>query len=222
MQRFDGRANLAEEVANLVRDMILDGRLPAGERINEVRLSAEIGVSRTPLREALSRLVNEGALHDIPRRGFFVRPLTVDEFRQIYPVRAILDPAVLRLAGIPSRSTITRLHEINRELAACTSRSEAVRVDDQFHIELLAHSPNKVLVDLIRQFMWRTRRYELGLMQKFDGVSGALQAHERIIAALEQGDLERAAEELQGNMTGGEQPILDWLAERELSEGGAK
>jgi DNA-binding GntR family transcriptional regulator len=79
-----------------------------------------------------------------------------------------------------------------------------------------------VLVDLIRQFMWRTRRYELGLMQKFEGVSGALQAHERIIAALEQGDLERAAQELQGNMTGGEQPILDWLAERELGEGGAR
>jgi DNA-binding GntR family transcriptional regulator len=220
MQRFDGRANLAEEVANLVRDMILDGRLPAGERINEVRLAAQIGVSRTPLREALSRLVNEGALNDIPRRGFFVRPLTVDEFCQIYPVRAILDPAALRLAGIPPRATIARLRAINRELAACTSRSEAVRIDDQFHLELLDHSPNQVLLDLIRQFMWRTRRYELGLMQRFEGVSGAVQAHERIIASLETGDLECAARELQANMTGGEQPILDWLAERERTEGG--
>jgi DNA-binding GntR family transcriptional regulator len=222
MQRFDGRANLAEEVANLVRDMILDGRLPAGERINEVRLSAELGVSRTPLREALSRLVNEGALHDVPRRGFFVRPLTAEEFHEIYPIRAILDPAALRLAGIPPRETVERLRERNGELEACTSRSDAVRIDDEFHLELLARCPNRVLLALIRQFMWRTRRYELGLMQQFEGVAGAVQAHERIIAALETGDLERACSELEANLKDGEQPILDWLAKREGAEGGSK
>lgn len=218
--QLDGRPNLAEEVANLVRDMILDGRLPAGDRINEVHLAAQIGVSRTPLREALSRLVTEGALQDVPRRGFFVRPLTVDEFQQIYPIRAILDPAALRLAGIPPAGVTARLRKINDQLAACASRSDAVRIDDEFHLELLAHCPNRVLVDLIRQFMWRTRRYELGLMQDFEGVAGAVSAHERIIAALEAGKLEEACKELQTNMTGGEQPILDWLAERELGEGG--
>ena len=82
--------------------MILDGRLPAGERINEVRLAAQLGVSRTPLREALARLANEGALRDEPRRGYFVKPLTGEEVRAIYPIRAILDPAALRLAGIPA------------------------------------------------------------------------------------------------------------------------
>lgn len=71
----NGRANLAEEVANLVRDLILDGRLPTGERINEVRLAAQIGVGRTPLREALSRLVDESALHNVPRHGFGIPDL---------------------------------------------------------------------------------------------------------------------------------------------------
>ena len=219
MQRFE-RANLAEEVANLVRDMILDGRLPAGGRINEVRLAAEIGVSRTPLREALSRLVNEGSLKDVPRRGFFVRPLTAEEFRQIYPIRAILDPAALRLAGIPPRERIASLRKINHDLERCTDRSAAVRIDDAFHLELLVHCPNRVLVDLIRQFMWQTRRYELGLMQRFDGVAAAVAAHEQIIVALETGDLDGACRALEANMTGGMQPILDWLAERERTDGG--
>ena len=222
MQHFDGRNNLAEEVANLVREMILDGRLPAGERINEVHLSTQLGVSRTPLREALSRLVNEGALRDEPRRGFFVKPLTAEEVRAIYPIRSILDPAALRLAGIPSAPQIDRLREINRRLAATTDPAEAVRLDDELHLQLVAGCPNPVLIELIEQFMWRTRRYELGLMRKRVNMATSVAAHERIFTALEAGDLDLACRELEGNMSRGERPILEWLAKRDRTEGGTK
>src|SRR5438552_13883463 len=94
------RPNLGEALVVTLRERIVDGRLPAGERLNEVHLAASLGVSRTPLREALGRLTAEGALTSSPRLGFFVRPLTAEEFRQIYPIRAILDPEALRLAGI--------------------------------------------------------------------------------------------------------------------------
>ena len=220
MQQLRLRANLAEDVANLVRDMILDGRLPPGERINEVRLARELGVSRTPLREALSRLVTEGALQDVPRYGFFVRPLTAEEVRDIYPIRGILDPAALRLAGIPSPETIARLREINRRLAECTDPAGAVRLDDELHLELVSNCPNPVLIDLIQQFMWRTRRYELGLVRHRGAMQGAVATHKRIIAALAAGDLDRACRELEGNLMRGQQPVLEWLAARDRKEGG--
>jgi len=218
MQQFDGRMNLAEEVGHLVRDMIVDGRLPPGERINEVRLSARIGVSRTPLREALARLVNEGALRDVPRRGFFVCPLTEEEVRAIYPMRAILDPAALRLGGIPSAERVARLRSLNRQLAACTDPSEAVHLDDKLHLELVTDCPNAELIKLIRHFMWRTRRYELGLMRRRVNMAGAVAAHERIFTALERGDLDLACGELEGNMSRGAQPILEWLSKRQQSK----
>jgi DNA-binding GntR family transcriptional regulator len=220
VQQIALRANLAEEVGNLVRDMILDGRLPAGERINEVRLAAEIGVSRTPLREALSRLVTEGALIDVPRRGMFVRPLTAEEVRAIYPIRAILDPAALRLAGVPSAKKLAALSKINRELGACTDPKECVRLDDHFHLELIAGCPNPVLIELIRQFMWRTRRYELGLQQWKTGMPGGASSSDRILAALKRGDLDEACRELEGSMMRGQIPVLEWLAARDKTKKG--
>jgi DNA-binding GntR family transcriptional regulator len=221
MQHFDGRANLAKEVGNLIREMILDGRLPAGERINEVRLAQQIGVSRTPLREALAHLTSEGALADVPRRGRFVRALTEAEVNEIYPIRRILDPAALRLAGIPTVRRLARLRAINARLAACTDPADAVRLDDQLHLELIAGCPNRVLIELIEQFMWRTRRYELGLMKHQVNMASAVARHESIFAALEAGDLDRAASELEENMHG-ERPVLEWLAERARSEGGVQ
>jgi DNA-binding GntR family transcriptional regulator len=209
-----GRLNLAEEIANVVREMIVDGRLPAGQRINEMHLAGQLGISRTPLREALSRLLAEGALSSVARRGFFVRPLSAEEVRSIYPIRALLDPAALRLTGSPAPERLARLREANRRLSVARQAAEAIRLDDLFHLELLEGCPNPVLIELIRQFMWRTRRYELGVMGKSASMSGAVAAHDRILDALEAGDLDLACLELEGNMMRGKQPVLDWLAAR--------
>src|ERR1700704_3677642 len=105
--------NISASVAYALRNMIVDGRLPAGERINEVHLSVLLGVSRTPLREALAKLAQEGALRSIPRIGYFVRELTLEEFEQIYDIRPLLDPEALRLSGLPSRQRMERLRQLN-------------------------------------------------------------------------------------------------------------
>mgnify|MGYP000868776508 CR=1 FL=1 len=105
------RGNISEAAADAVRAMIVDGRLGPGDRINEVHLSRQLGVSRTPLREALSGLVAEGALIARPRLGYFVRPLTLEEFEQIYDIRPLLDPeaqvagTTLGFAKTPAAST---------------------------------------------------------------------------------------------------------------------
>ena len=101
------RDNLSDSVVLRLRNMIVDGQLAAGARINEVHLSQQLGISRTPLREALARLAQEGALRSVARIGYFVRPLTVEEFDQLYDIRPILDPEALRLAGLPARATAT-------------------------------------------------------------------------------------------------------------------
>lgn len=215
------RDNISDEVAAELRRRIVDGRLPAGERINEVHLSQELGVSRTPLREALHRLAAEGAVTSLPRVGFFVRPLTLEEFEQIYDIRPILDPAALRLAGIPPPERIARLSRMNRDFAAAPDPESAIALDDAWHLELLAGCPNRVLVELIENMILRTRRYELALMRETQNVERSSDDHERILAALRQGDLEAACKALEVNMRSGRTPLVEWLTAREAEGPGS-
>ena len=211
------RPNLSDALASELRDRIVDGRLPAGERLNEVHLAAGLGVSRTPLREALGRLTAEGALTASPRLGFFVRPLTAEEFREIYPIRAILDPEALRLAGIPPRERLASLERMNAALAKSkdAGANDVISRDDAWHLELLAGCPNGVLVGLIEQFMRRTRRYEIAYMRERRHVGAATDEHGKILSALRARNLPRACEALRRNMESGVEPILAWLQDRE-------
>jgi DNA-binding GntR family transcriptional regulator len=100
--------SLSEAAADALREMILDGRLAPGERVNEVHMSEALGISRTPLREGLRLLAAEGALDAATNHGFFVRPLTVEEFDQIYDIRPILDPATRPSSTSSCRSFAAR------------------------------------------------------------------------------------------------------------------
>ncbi len=201
--------------------MIIDGRLSDGARINEVHLAAELGLSRTPLREALSRLVAEGALNVRPRLGFFVKPLNVAEFEQLYDIRPLLDPEALRLAGIPAVATIKRLERTNAMLAARTGAA-AVELDDLWHLDLIAACPNKVLIEMIENIILRTRRYELALMREARNVAVATTDHTDVLEALRANDLKAACAALKQNMQSGKAPILEWLRTREAKRGASR
>ena len=213
--QIDTAAHLA---ADVVRSMIIEGRLSDGARINEVHLAAELGLSRTPLREALSRLVAEGALTVRPRLGFFVKPLSVAEFEQLYDIRPLLDPEALRLAGIPAAAALVRLERMNATLAVRTGAA-AVELDDAWHLELIAGCPNKVLIALIENIILRTRRYELALMRESRNVAAASVDHADILDALRAGDLSAACRVLKQNMQSGKAPIIEWLRAREAKAG---
>lgn len=208
------RPNISGTLANKLRDMIARGNLEPGERINEVHLAASLGVSRTPLREALTALAGEGALYTIPRRGFFVQELTRAELKGIYPLRALLDPEALRLAGIPDDGRFAQLEALNERLARAKKVTARLDLDDTWHLLLLEGCPNPVLLDLIRQFIRRTRRYEVAYLAASENLGATVEEHRKILAALKQGDLKAACRALKQNLTSGMEPILDWLDQR--------
>ncbi|MEO0424654.1 MAG: GntR family transcriptional regulator [Pseudomonadota bacterium] len=206
------RTNIADELETEVRGRIVDGQLPPGDRLNEVHLAEELHISRTPLREALTRLAGQGLIDVIPRRGFFVRPLTSREAREIYPIRPLLDPAALRAAGIPPRPVLRQLRALDAQLRqALPDVAAVVDADEAWHRALLAHCSNQHLLNLIEHHMTLTRRYELAWFRCHDAVPTASDEHEQVVRALEAGDLDAACDHLHRNLTTSLDPLCEWL-----------
>mgnify|MGYP003115247057 CR=1 FL=1 len=203
-----------------VRTAILEGELPDGERINEVHLSEKLGVSRTPLREALNRLVSEGLLTFRARHGYYVPPLTLEGFEAEYGIRPILDVAALELQGLPAPETIETLKALNRDFLAARTTAQRIDIDDAFHIELIKDCGNPVLLTMIRQQMVRTRRFEFAYLREQTHTSKAADEHAAIMAALDAGDLNAACAALRTNLTSGLDPLRDWLRSRPISTKG--
>lgn len=208
------RTNLNDEVEAVLRGMIVDGQLAAGDRLNEVQLAAGLGVSRTPLREALNRLVAEGAVEARPRYGYFVKPLTLEEFEQLYDIRPLLDPQALRSGGLPPRARIDRLETLNRQMATAKTATARIALDDEWHLALINHCANRVLIGIIQNMMLRTKRYELAWMREATGVGAAHDGHTAILAKLRSSDLEGACAALQENLMIAKPAIIDWLKSR--------
>lgn len=208
------RLNLSDQIGLALQEKIYYGVLKGGDRLNEVHLAEELGVSRTPLREALQRLVAIDVLDSIPRRGFFVRPLTLSEFRDIYPMRGVLDPAALAWAGLPGQEQIEVLKALNEALLEEDDPTAAIQIDDMWHMTLLEHCTNKVMIETIQQFIKRSLRYELAYFGESGGRVNAGEEHDLIINALVDENLPLACRHLKQNLTSGTEPIERWLERR--------
>ena len=214
------RGNLTDDLVSALRNMIVDGSLAAGERINELHLSQRLGVSRTPLREALARLGREGTLNNVPRIGWFVKPLCLEEFEQLYAIRPILDPEALRLSGLPSAQRLSELRQLNTEIRKSRSADEIISLDDEFHLLLINNCSNRILLELIADIIRRTRRYEIALMRDQANVGVATANHDEILSALADGDLTAGCAALRNNLRTGFAPIAAWLIERQAKKKG--
>ena len=191
MARTPLRRDLLEEITARV----LDGRLAADTRVNEVHLARKLGVSRTPLREALIGLADRGLLVSAPGRGFLVPPFDPEEARRLYPLVAELEALALRwtspleLAGLPDA-----LDEVADEMAAALeSGGDLSAVDDRWHAQLLSRCPNPHLLRLIDQTKPLLKRYESCYFGGAGRAGESIDEHRRIAAALREGDLPSAS-----------------------------
>jgi GntR family transcriptional regulator of vanillate catabolism len=152
--------NRALSVMDQVREAVLNGSVAAGERLNEVRLSRTLAVSRTPVRAALQALAGEGLLDYAPNRGFSVREFPLDAIVDAYEIRASLEGVAARFAaerglGPDERATIERsLRAGDRLLERGSFESGDLtiyrEINGDFHDTLLAAARNRMLAEMIR------------------------------------------------------------------------
>jgi DNA-binding GntR family transcriptional regulator len=189
------RASLSKVVNEQIRGQILDGKLKPGERLVEDKLSAELGVSRVPVREALRMLSSEGLVRIEPNRGATVADITPELVAELVEVRTLLEALNARLAARRQDPQIVALLQetLQRGNAAAQSGSpdQLARLNGEFHERLAEASRNSVLTDIMRSLRERT-----SLAFAINGRSRAREdwkEHAGILAAVIEGDEELAA-----------------------------
>jgi DNA-binding GntR family transcriptional regulator len=196
-----------------VVDQVTAGELKPGQAVTEAELSRSLGVSRTPVREALLRLEAEGALDSTPARGFTVRPLSPEEAAELYPILATLEQ--LAVSTSPPRALdLAALRAIDTALLATSDPVERWRLDTTFHDTIVSACPNASLRTMIHALRVRVARYELAFMRDGDRESHAAPLHEQILAALDDADLASAANLIGRNWEGSRAMVLNWLSTR--------
>jgi len=201
-------------VKSRLQEAILSGDLAPAEPVPIAAAAQRLGVSPTPVREALIELEAEGFLEASPNRGFFVRPLDPEEVRDLYPLIWTLEQLALREA-LPDAAALDTLGAVNRLLTEPgLSPQEAVDLDTRWHAALLAGSTNTILAGTLDRLKARARRYELAYMRGTGRVERSADEHQRIETALRRGDLAAALRSLEANWEAGPRVLLPWLRTR--------
>jgi DNA-binding GntR family transcriptional regulator len=180
---------LGDQVYLQLLQRIERGALPAGSKLRDASIASEMGVSRTPVREALVRLAREGILSSDPGRGFRLPPMSADELRDIGSILAALEPLALDQSSEPSDELFGRLADVVRRLEQTRGNIPAcVELDDQFHRVLLEGCANRRLLGLLETLRRGLRRYLYTYLQRGGRVSLSTLQHTRIAEALRKGD----------------------------------
>jgi len=182
---------LTDLAVERIRAAIVDGELGLGSQVSEAQLAQQLGVSKTPVREALLRLKGEGLVEIHPQRGSFVFRLEPDQVAQLCRYRAMVETAALREAIAANAAPLAK------QMALCVSEMKVAekardlkalaRIDMAFHGQFLSFCPNVYLksgYDVIRS--------QLSALRHRSPIANAVQSHQVLVDAVASGDADAA------------------------------
>ncbi|MFF6996129.1 GntR family transcriptional regulator [Streptomyces sp. NPDC008313] len=194
----------AERVYAHVKQGVLERRYEGGTLLTEGELAEAVGVSRTPVREALLRLEAEGLIKLYPKKGALVLPVSAQEIADVVETRMLVEGHAARKAVPAAPRLIARLEELlarQREQAAAGDLAGAAVTDRCFHAEIVRSGGNEILSRLYDQLRDRQLRMGVAVMHAHpDRISRTLTEHEEILEALRTGDADAAVAIIHGHV----------------------
>ncbi len=188
---------LRDVVFDSIRAAILTGSIKPGERLMEVQMAEKLGVSRTPIREAIRKLELEGLVIMIPRKGVYVADLSVKDITDVLEIRAALEGLAAGLAA--ARVTEEENEEIRK---AAVSFDEAIKGDDfelivakdiEFHDKIFNATSNDKLLILLSNLREQIQRFRVMMLKKTSKLKDLSHEHKEIAEAIRNKDMEKAS-----------------------------
>ena len=206
------RKPLRDQAYQQILALVHRGDLPPGTRVKDTTLATQLGVSRTPVREALLQLAQEGVLAADMGRGFSVGRLDLLEMRETGVVLAELEILALRTSSDIPDHRLARMADLDRQLSLTRSDIDRiVSLEEEWHHELLAECPNRRLRQMIAGLWQVPRRYMRAYLRDARRVSLSTQHHARIIEALRRRDRETAEVRFRLHWDRGIEELSKWL-----------
>lgn len=195
--QMDSYRPLRDIVFETLREAILEGKLKPGERVMEVQLAEQLGVSRTPVREAIRKLELEGLLVMVPRKGAYVADVSLDDVINVLEVRASLEGLAASL-GAKRRTDedIEKLEEKAEELLQCVKSRDTkgmIKSDADFHDILLNTSKNSKLTSIVEGLRDQVHRFRVIYFTEYEeNAKKLIDEHEEILKSLKERDESQA------------------------------
>jgi len=190
------KKTLHEEIANNLRELIMSGQLQEGDKIKEDELCSSMGISKTPLREALRVLSVEGLIKPVPNRGSFVSTPTFEEIREMFDVMSVLEGICARAAAekmsAKDLKNLEKLHNSLEKNFKRRAQREYIRINNQFHSfvqELAGNRTLNQIVNGLRQKILLYRYQSLNWPERFEQ---SIQEHRELIEAFRKKDPKKA------------------------------
>lgn len=214
--KIDNYQPLREVVFEALRDAIVSHTLQPGERLMEVQLAEAMGVSRTPVREAIRRLELEGFVVMIPRRGAYVAQLSLKDIADAFEIRGALEGLAAGLAA--ERATEDDIEELGRllvRMSECLDSGDtkkAVEMDIEFHEKLYDSSRNERLSQMISNLREQVLRFRTRSLSFPGRLAEALQEHALIIDAIAERDPVTARKHAEDHIQAAQNSLMEMMA----------
>lgn len=195
--QMDAYLPLRDVVFHTLRTAILKGDLKPGERLMELQLAAKLGVSRTPIREAIRMLEQEGLAITIPRKGAEVAKMTEKDMEDVLQIRSALEELAVRLSC--QKITAAELTELQaamdqfEEMTKADDIAEVARADVNFHDVLYKASDNPKLLGLLNNLREQMYRYRVEYLKDRTIYPQLIEEHHHMYEALREKDADKAA-----------------------------
>lgn len=216
--KLEGFQPLREMVFDVLMDAIISGQLPPGERLMEVQLAEEMGVSRTPVREAIRRLELEGFVVMIPRKGAYVAGLSIKDIVNIFEIRTALEQLAVSLAA--ERMTDNDLETLERllvELAESVEDADVeawTELDKKFHYLIYEYSRNDRLIQMMNNIIEQINRYRIISLSNLEVRQHSVEEHKKIVEAMAERDIPAAQKAASEHISNTQTSLIVLLQEK--------
>ncbi|MCT4566187.1 MAG: GntR family transcriptional regulator [Maledivibacter sp.] len=210
---------LREIVFEYLRNSILSGELEPGERLMELQLAQQLGVSRTPIREAIRKLELEGFVEMLPRKGAYVADVSIKDILDVLEVRMFLEGLATNLAA--ERMTDEEIEELKvilqkfEDEIETMEKQEMIKLDNKFHDTIIKGSRNNKLMQIVQGLQEQFQRFRVIYFNEYSEHQDLIKYHRAIVKAIADRDSKKAQEYAQTHVEMIEESIIKWKKKNE-------